>query len=413
MANRPLDLSQYARNPLSLLSQLGANPSPSFVTGDEDQDQDQNAGRREDLADEYESTQNSYPPLVGPSATASAAPRQKSTAELRSQQDYDTLRASLANAPKEVAPKWWQSVAAGVAGAGAGWSNAAGRSRNPIDIAQMTDEINHPGYRQRMAEWQSRVAPQQKVADLDRAQSDQERKDRQLDIQENWNKARAEAEHQRGVMWAARARAYDHGKITGKIASTPEERAAIADKYQFPPDMKQYYIANSNLTGYGATLANPGKAGDAFNLSPGMQHWEGGKMIAENPKVVDPSAQSSRELAQELQRQRLLENQQRMSGSIEKAKADTEDKIRKEREGLIKQLLARYGRNSEGDLGTIKDSEHRASALAAVQAINKSLASRLQAAQDQYARSIRQGGGTADDYDVDPLTLASALRKPK
>jgi hypothetical protein len=408
MGSLPLDLNRYSRSPLSLLGQLGQ--TPSFVP-----EEGQDDPNREDLADEYEAQAGYYPPTASPSATVAAGPRQKSAAELRANQDYDQLRAALGQAPHATAPKWWQSVAAGAAGFGAGWSNAAGRTKHPIDIAAMDEGILHPGYQQKLQEWHSRVAPLQQITGLDQSQVEMERRNRQLDTQEAWNKARAEAEHQRGVMWAARARAYDQGKLTGKVASTPEERAAIADKYNFPPDMKQYYIANSNLSGYGSTLANPGRNADgSFTLSPGAERFDAsGKQIANNPKVVDEGVQASRALAQELQRQRLLENEQRMSGSIEKTKADAEDRVRREREQLVKPVLSKYVRSSESELYDIKDPVKKAAAMKALQAINQALAPRLQAAQDTYARAIRQGGGTADDYDIDPLTLKATPRKPK
>jgi len=56
-------------------------------------------------------------------------------------------------------PKWWQTALAAGLGAGAGWSNAAGRTRTPIDIGAATEGILHPGYQGRLEEWQSRVMP--------------------------------------------------------------------------------------------------------------------------------------------------------------------------------------------------------------------------------------------------------------
>src|SRR5206468_7033929 len=116
-------------------------------------------------------------------------------------------------------PKWWQSLAAGAAGFGAGWSNAASRTRNPINMAAMQDDLLHPGYRQKLAEWQSRVAPLQQMANLDQSQVEMERRNRQLDIREEWNKARADKENKQGDMYSAHAWWYRQGRP--KSASKP------------------------------------------------------------------------------------------------------------------------------------------------------------------------------------------------
>jgi hypothetical protein len=402
MAGLPLDLSKYYQSPFGLLGQMGQGGSaPPFID-----DGQNDVSNQEDLADEYEGQAGYYPPSgASYSATVAAGPRQKSAAELRSQQDYDQLRAAIGQAPKETAPKWWQRAAGAAAGFGAGWSNAAGRSRAPIDIGAMRENILHPGYQQKLQEWQSRVAPLQQIAGLDQSQVEQERRTRQTDIQEDWNKARAEAEHQRGVMWAARARAYDKGKLTGKIASTPDERADIAKRYNFDPDMTKYFIANGNLTGYGSTLESSGKAPhwtvDDYYMGvvPGETPEQKTKAAdAYNAKHPGPDLEG-RELSHEWRRQQLAEAANKAGEGVTKSKQGAEAKIHAQRRQEVAALMKATGTASEDDLWTLKDTAEQ------LRKINRRYAGRLQAVQDSYAGGIRKRGGTADDYTIDPDTL--------
>lgn len=80
--------------------------------------------------------------------------------------DYSALSHAYSNYPVKQEPKWWQRLAAAAAGGAAGWSNAAGRSRNPINIGQMDENILYPGYDQKVGEFESRMLPVEKQAEL-------------------------------------------------------------------------------------------------------------------------------------------------------------------------------------------------------------------------------------------------------
>ena len=69
------------------------------------------------------------------------------------------LKAALATAPVKSNPTWWERLAAAGAGGAAGWSNAASRTKHPIDIGAVQENILHPGYQDKLSQWQSRVAP--------------------------------------------------------------------------------------------------------------------------------------------------------------------------------------------------------------------------------------------------------------
>lgn len=393
-----LDLSRYYRNPLPLLQNVGVTPTPMVMPTDEGDDGDS------DVQAYYASMASDND---APMPVASAA-RQKSETAQRADADYNTLRTALTTGrPTLTSPKWWQRAAGAAAGFGAGWSNAASRTKHPIDIGAMEEGIQHPGYQQKLAEWHSRVQPLQDVATLDRAQADQERRDRGLDIQEDWNKARASKANAEAKWW--------HGRPypTPKVADTQAariERIEAAKKagYKIDDNMANYFIVNGNLTGFAGTLANPDKPDAPFTLAPGAQRRDpSGKLIAENPRP--PKEENP--LAEMLRQQHIDENERKTTAAINKTKADTEDRVRVERERLLKPLLTQYAASSEADLYTIKNPERKAKAIAALHGINQGVAAALQRAQDEYAKAIRARGGEAVDYTVDPLTLASTPRK--
>jgi hypothetical protein len=81
--------------------------------------------------------------------------------------DLNAYKAEIAKQPVETQPRWWQRALGAAAGFGAGYSNAASRTKHPIDVGEMEQNILHPGYQSKLAEWQSRVAPLKEAADIE------------------------------------------------------------------------------------------------------------------------------------------------------------------------------------------------------------------------------------------------------
>ncbi len=102
-----------------------------------------------------------------PNALPSAPPPPSFAPDGGYQSAMSNLEQLYGQRPQLPEPKWWQRVLGGTAGALAGWSNAGGRTRTPIDIGAMQQNILAPGYGQKLAEWQSRVQPAQAVADIE------------------------------------------------------------------------------------------------------------------------------------------------------------------------------------------------------------------------------------------------------
>ena len=81
--------------------------------------------------------------------------------------DLTAYKEAVRQAPQMTTPKWWQRALGAAAGFGAGYSNAASRTKHPIDVGEMEQNILHPGYQSKLADWQSRVAPLKAAADIE------------------------------------------------------------------------------------------------------------------------------------------------------------------------------------------------------------------------------------------------------
>ena len=209
------------------------------------------------------------PPALPPPDSAAPAPPPPFRPDPGYERSMRHLEDLYAQRPELSQPKWWQRALGAGAGFGAGWSNAASRSRNPIDIGAMRDNILAPGYSQKLAQWQSRVQPAQAVAEM-------EANRQQMAIDQNYKQAEAEAQRQHGLYWAHRAQSEQnqwkidpktgslYNTITGERSTTPatpadvfNQRLKVAKDAHFDDDKAQYYAATGSLTGYGSTLANP------------------------------------------------------------------------------------------------------------------------------------------------------------
>ena len=104
------------------------------------------------------------PDFLGPPVPSKPSPQGISPAY---SSDLDAYKAMIAKQPVETQPKWWQRALGAAAGFGAGYSNAASRTKHPIDVDEMEQNILHPGYQSKLAEWQSRVAPLKEAADIE------------------------------------------------------------------------------------------------------------------------------------------------------------------------------------------------------------------------------------------------------
>jgi hypothetical protein len=182
------------------------------------------------------------PPVVGPANQA--------------------LAAELAKQPVLPEPKWWQRLAGAGAGAAAGYSNAAGRTRNPIDLNELSQNILAPGYGQKLAEWKSRVAPLQQAAETETARNQAWWKNAATKAGIDQKAAEAEMQRQHGKYFENRSEMEQnqwkidprtggvYNTITGERKTppqTPQDRVALAKSLGFDDDAARVYGLTSKL----------------------------------------------------------------------------------------------------------------------------------------------------------------------
>lgn len=173
------------------------------------------------------------------------------------------LEGAYGERPQLSQPKWWQRALGAAAGFGAGWSNAASRTRHPIDVAAMREDVLHPGYNQSLEQWQSRVTPLQAQAEIEGQKQSAWWKNTQLQAQADYMKAHGEYFRHRAEMeqnqWKIDPKTGTlFNTITGERSSppqTPKDRYDLAKSLNTPEDEAQFYALNGSLQGYGSTLS--------------------------------------------------------------------------------------------------------------------------------------------------------------
>ena len=356
-------------------------------------------------------------PVLTTLAAMNPLPREAGNAPLpappsRLETDYQDLRTALGQRPQLKQPKWWQRAAGAAAGFGAGWSNAAGRTRRPIDIGEMQENILYPGYRQKLSEWQSRVEPLQTLAGIDQAEAERKRRGDLAEADITLKGAETERAKQQGLAWSRRYNpTWTHsGKgsfnpVTGEFIPDPMAQQSKLEAYQ---EAKALGATDQQALDavYGwKPSAEKGSAG-THTLSPGaVLVGPDGKIIANNPRPpheVDPDVAYDRQVRRQRQE---AEDADRVTQS----KNTGEEKILKERNHEVNSILQKAGVNTVEEMAGNPDYAPYAAAL---KNINRHYAPRLQAVQNAYESSIRRRGGEAEHYDVDQDTLNYRVKTP-
>ncbi len=348
-------------------------------------------------------------------------------------------------------PKWWQQLAAGVAGGAAGWTNADGRHHPQIDIGAMTDNLLHPGYQEKLEQWKSRVTPAQTLAEIEA---------RKIKMAQEEQKARSEAAYKRSQVEYNEAGADFRrglGRMPAQVEVTPAMSEAsgiavgkmipaatanrimdtIAGKYAkkedtivvSDPDMAKILHVqqgarvpittyNTGLTGQTrgdntpATITLLGiRASGATTGSPkidAMTPKQAGDAIelAKDRAPVDPFiAQDRRDKAEERTRKDLE--------GVGASKDAQERAILNNRRIDLNALLSRFHANSEEDLaGYTNGTPNFAGGYEAMKKLNRLYAPQLQAVHDEYVSRARSRDEQVPDMNVNPDSLAYTLRVP-
>lgn len=137
---------------------------------------------------------------------------------------------ALGARPVKTEPKWWQRAIAGAAGGLAGWTNADGRNHPQVDTAKFVDEINHPGYTGKLADWQAGLAPLKEAANVEEAKQAAWWKNAQNQSLQDYqaseiNRANAQADWYRNreqPEWKANGKGGFINSVTGEVKDMPK-----------------------------------------------------------------------------------------------------------------------------------------------------------------------------------------------
>lgn len=341
--------------------------------------------------------------------------------------DYGALEKVYRDYPKLKDPKWWQRVGGAAAGFGAGWSNAASRTKNPIDIAAMRENVLHPGYGEKVAKWQAGAFPEEKVAGLKGQQQAAWFKNQELHSRMVRDQAYADYMKglgRNGVVEVTPAideasghqlKAGDHVPYTmvqhvidnaaGKFAQNqpwPVYNPDLAKilgvpvgtkqpKWMVDEAMRQMQLENkeSNLVMPPASTLYDRTNHKALYTAPGR------------PNEQDP-------LIHEQRQQNLWNSQDRASDTIANRKSADEAKVFKSRQGDVAKLIVSANASlasSGGTVDTEEDLWRIPAAAAKLKAINRQYAPALKNIEQTYEANVERNGGVAERYEINPDTL--------
>lgn len=330
------------------------------------------------------------------------------TAALNKLEDLQSARPVLNN------PKWYQRLAAAGAAGAAGWTNAAGRTR-PIDVAGVTQGVLHPGYTDKMAQWESKVAPAQATAALEgqRAQAGIAQQKMQSDAE--LKHAQTIAAMQHGQYWLGRSQMERnqwkidpktgnlYNTVDGRIvnrAVTPEDRAVIARSLGATPQETKEYALNGKFT----TPAE--KAGPAPN------RWTLLLKAHNNDAKAALSQYNAEELAKKQAGRTPKETTELdialKEDRLERARNAELDRIEKDKtrqEGLVQQRRTQEINNLFGPGRMTQDQFNTPAGIAARVAVNRKYAPELQNIQNNYASEARRRHIQVEDFKINPDTL--------
>ena len=118
---------------------------------------------------------------------------------------WERYRQGVEHTPVLTKAPWWRDLAARGMGAAAGWVNAAGHLRNPINAGAAEEEIRHPGFSQQQEVWESQMAPIRAGLSAEMGQREAQLKAQDTAAQAALRYGQADLAHQRGHFYQTSA----------------------------------------------------------------------------------------------------------------------------------------------------------------------------------------------------------------
>lgn len=382
------------------------------------------------------------PPTPAPDAVSLRPPAQSQAPPDRLSILRDKLERKLTEAPVAKKPNWLERAGAIGAGAAAGWTNAAGRIKHPIDIQTMQQGILHPGYTSSMEQWKSEVAPLEAQVNIETQRQAAGFKGQQIANETALKAAQAKQAQDHGQYWLHRAQTEqlrytvatagpNKGQVFDRLEGTwkngpPTPRDLYDEAMTIPgntPERAQWYAMNNrSMAGYGSTLASPPTKSvptateDAAARAAGVDLAHPEKATpAQWAKMVDylkPPKAPVDPLVEDRRRQLLEEGKNKDLDTLGKVKKDNDERVNAMRTQDINQTLQRMGYPGSAEAAMklpAGDQFHDA-----VVGLNNKYAPMLQTNEQDFRDAAQRRGidTTGHEYDIDKNTLEYKLRIP-
>ena len=308
--------------------------------------------------------------------------------------EADQLEADYRLYPEKKEPKWWQRALGGAAGFGAGWSNAASRTRHPIDIGAMEQNILYPGNRSKLEQWTSKTIPQTAIVNIEAAKAKQQLAQQKQNAQDIKDAAAAEMDRARGDYYRGIGR-------NPMIPATDEMVAASGgllkkgqpvSQRSFEEMLKLQAGANKQYFPMG-TNGLYDKANDRVITGTPRQTNPNAAALAVQAAKGDPDAQKALNLLLQQQVNARVQSRDPDVGADRQARRAETFEMHSNEINNQKVQLENQARNNYAS--QIKANVPEAQARATLQ-------STLQGIQDNYANIIRNRGGSAQNMEVGP-----------
>lgn len=330
------------------------------------------------------------------------------------------LSAELAKYPVRTPPKWWERALAGGLGGAVGYVNAAGRTR-PIDVRDATEGILHPGYAEKVAEWQSRVGPLQQAAELAGKQTTAAIAGQKVNSQTQLQTAQAEAARQHGAYWASRSEQERnqwkvdpksgtlYNTITGAVSAkpaTPKDRYDTAVALHATPEQATEYALSGKITGAAPRNTNE------WQVYLDAAHGDSKKALdakrADDIRVAQAS-RAPRDPLVDVARQAIIDKQANDElDKVGNTKQQNEQRLHAQRTQEIDGYLKRM------NIGSVQEAMQTEQGRAVIAAINQKYVPMLQNNEDNFRRNAGRRGVMADPFQVlvDPANPANIIYRP-
>lgn len=351
--------------------------------------------------------------VMGPGGTANVAPTGGLGGSL------NRLEAEIRNQPTMSTPKWWERALGAGLGAAAGYSNAASRTRNPIDISKATENIEHPGYAQQLEAWRSRIAPLQEEVGIESQKVGAEQASRKLASEEQLKAAQAQASMQHGQYWLSRSeQERNQWKLDPKSgilfntidgrkvepSQSPKDRYDIAIALHATPAEAVEYSLTGKIT--------PGRTKNEWQLYLDANDQDSAKALKQYQDDKIRVAKASRrpptgisDLATEMKQAQLekLKNDE-LDRVANKKLTDERSIMDKHRQALAQT----FGPNNSYNGKSGAEAMNTRDGIKAIDALNAKYASQLQVVEDAFSSSAARHLKTNDvshfDVRANPTT---------